>query len=47
MYLVGLYCDKQNYCLLWETKYLCENIYHLLTETEGNSVFCGPETVDI
>ncbi len=20
-------------------------IYHLLTETEGNSVFCGPETV--
>ena len=23
------------------------NIYHLLTETEGNSVFCGPETVDV
>ena len=22
-------------------------IYHLLTETEGNSVFCGPETVDV
>ena len=21
--------------------------YHLLTETEGNSVFCGPETVDV
>ena len=20
-----------------------ENIYHLFTETEGNSVFCGPE----
>ena len=20
------------------------NIYHLFTETEGNSVFCGPET---
>ena len=31
---------------------LCEgmlhrNNYHLLTETEGNSVFCGPETVDV
>ena len=23
------------------------SIYHLLTETEGNSVFCGPETVDV
>ncbi len=23
------------------------NNYHLLTETEGNSVFCGPETVDV
>ncbi len=23
------------------------DIYHLLTETEGNSVFCGPETVDV
>ncbi len=23
------------------------NGYHLLTETEGNSVFCGPETVDV
>ena len=23
------------------------NIYHLFTETEGNSVFCGPETVDV
>ena len=22
------------------------NIYHLLTETEGNSAFCGPETVE-
>ena len=22
-------------------------IYHLFTETEGNSVFCGPETVDV
>jgi hypothetical protein len=21
--------------------------YHLFTETEGNSVFCGPETVDV
>ena len=21
-------------------------IYHLMTETEGNSVFCRPETVD-
>ena len=21
--------------------------YHLLTETEGNSVFCGPKTVDV
>ena len=26
---------------------LALNNYHLLTETEGNSVFCGPETVDI
>ena len=25
---------------------MCEDNYHLLTETEGNSVFCGPETVD-
>ncbi len=25
----------------------CTVIYHLLTETEGNSVFCGPETVDV
>ena len=24
-----------------------KTIYHLLTETEGNSVFCGPETVDV
>ena len=24
-----------------------EDNYHLLTETEGNSVFCGPETVDV
>ena len=24
-----------------------EYIYHLLTETEGNSVFCGPSTVDV
>ena len=23
---------------------VCYNIYHLFTETEGNSVFCGPET---
>jgi hypothetical protein len=23
------------------------HIYHLFTETEGNSVFCGPETVDV
>jgi hypothetical protein len=23
---------------------LGDYIYHLLTETEGNSVFCGPET---
>ena len=23
------------------------DIYHLFTETEGNSVFCGPETVDV
>jgi hypothetical protein len=22
------------------------NSYHLFTEAEGNSVFCGPETVD-
>jgi hypothetical protein len=21
--------------------------YHLFTETEGSSVFCGPETVDV
>jgi hypothetical protein len=26
--------------------YLTWNNYHLFTETEGNSVFCGPETVD-
>ena len=25
----------------------CTDNYHLLTETEGNSVFCGPETVDV
>jgi hypothetical protein len=23
------------------------NIYHLFTETKGNSVFCGPETVGV
>ena len=23
------------------------DIYHLFTETEGNSVFCGPEIVDV
>ncbi len=27
--------------------HLALNNYHLLTETEGNSVFCGPETVDV
>ena len=27
--------------------YIYAYIYHLLTETEGNSVFCGPETVDV
>ena len=25
----------------------CIFTYHLLTETEGNSVFCGPETDDV
>ena len=30
------------------SSYMQRNIYHLiLTETEGNSVFCGPETVDV
>ena len=29
--------------------YVCQQCYtyHLFTETEGNSVFCGPETVDV
>jgi hypothetical protein len=26
---------------------VCYNIYHLFTETEGNSVFCGPETTAV
>jgi hypothetical protein len=30
--------------LIWSQVW---NIYHLFTETEGNSVFCGPETVDV
>ena len=27
--------------------YSKSTIQHLLTETEGNSMFCGPETVDL
>ena len=29
--------------------FICKewDIYYLLTETKGNSVFCGPETVDV
>ena len=27
--------------------FLACNNSHLLTETEGNSMFCGPETVDV
>ena len=27
--------------------FICDHNLHLLTETEGNSMFCGPETVDV
>ena len=29
------------------SRQILDDNYHLLTETEGNSVFCGPETVDV
>jgi hypothetical protein len=30
-----------------ERQIMSRTTYHLFTETEGNSVFCGPETVDV
>ncbi len=37
-------------CLEMKARGFCMHVflvYHLFTETEGNSVFCGPETVDV
>jgi hypothetical protein len=38
---LSLFLDKFNEILSIISK---NNNYHLFTETEGNSVFCGPET---
>ena len=45
------YTTQNNFTeVLQSLKFKCVSSgynYHLLTETEGNSVFCGPETVDV
>ena len=43
---VGLGNRRFRRCYFGAKNITKEN-YHLLTETEGNSVFCGPETVDV
>ncbi len=47
-------CSPTNRCITvlshkncLEDKLISKNNYHLFTETEGNSVFCGAETVDV
>ena len=42
----GVKIDSKKWVSGSFTKFLVNN-WHLLTETEGNSMFCGPETVDV
>ena len=37
--------EARSFASFTNTTYIV-HIYHLFTETEGNSVFCGPETAN-